>query len=227
MMIFLFAIAGLLTGSLINWAADYLPRFAIDKSLAPQNVEPRLTLAVVRPTRSKPLALAVEVLTALLFAYATLRFGLTWPSMWLALIGAVLILVAVTDLKYRLVLNVVIYPTAALVVLWQVFGAQANIAWILIGGAFGLAMFWLVAWLRPGDLGGGDVKLAMLIGMLFGFPHVLWALLIGVVAGGLAIGWLMIARHWQAKDQIPYAPFLCLGALIALLYNPFAALFPL
>ncbi len=147
--------------------------------------------------------------------------------MWQALIGAVLILVAVTDLKYRLVLNVVIYPTAALVVLWQVFGAQANLVWILIGGTFGLAMFWLVAWLRPGDLGGGDVKLAMLIGLLFGFPHVLWALLIGVVAGGVAIGWLMIARHWQSKAQIPYAPFLCLGALIALLYNPFAALFPL
>lgn len=227
MLIFLSTLAGFLTGSLINWAADYVPRFAIDKSLVPPNLQPRLTLAVARPTRSNPLALAVEVLTALLFAYAALRFGMTWPGVWLALIGAVLILVAVTDLKYRLVLNAVIYPAAVTVVLWQLFIAQANVAWVLIGAAFGLAIFWLAAWLRPGDLGGGDVKLAALIGLLFGFPHVLWALLIGVVAGGVAVGWLVVARRWKAKAQIPYAPFLCLGALIALLYNPFATLFPL
>jgi prepilin signal peptidase PulO-like enzyme (type II secretory pathway) len=76
-------------------------------------------------------------------------------------------------------------------------------------------------------LGGGDVKLALLIGLALGFPTVLWALLVGVGSGAVtAVTLLIISRRqpqkqaWNRKSQIPYAPFLCLGAIIALLYNP-------
>lgn len=226
-MIVIYTVLGLLMGSIINWAVDYLPRFTVDRSLVPANLQPRLTLALIRPTRSLMLNVSVEIVTAVWFAYAWLQAGTSWPSVWLAAVGALFILVAAIDLKYRLILNAVIYPAAILIAILQIGLWHANYIMILIGAVFGLIIFLMVAWLRPEDLGGGDIKLAALIGLLFGFPHVLWALLIGVVAGGLAVGWLVIVRHWHAKAQIPYAPFLCLGALIALLYNPFATLFPL
>jgi prepilin signal peptidase PulO-like enzyme (type II secretory pathway) len=36
---------------------------------------------------------------------------------------------------------------------------------------------------------------------------------------------LLLSRRWNLKSQIPYAPFLCLGALIALFYNPLTSIF--
>lgn len=225
----IFGVLGLMVGSGLNWAADVLPRFAVDKALVPPNLQPHFQIAVVAAARTRRLTveLAVEVLTAGLFALAAATRGPTWSAVWLAMLIAVFMLIAVIDLKYRLVLNIVIYPALALVLLLQLSGSAADFVRAVIGAAFGLVMFLVVAWLRPGELGGGDVKLAALLGLLFGFPDVLWALIIGVFAGGaVAIG-LVAARRRAPQTQMPYAPFLCLGALIALFYNPLIRLFTL
>ena len=224
-MIILYAVIGILTGSLINWAADYLPRFAVDRSLVPPNLQPRFRLALLRPATADRLSLAIELLLAVLWVYLGSRTSTIGDWLWLAAMCAFFILVAVIDLKYRLVLNVVLYPALIIALITQLLIVRANLISVLIGAAFGLLIFLAALWLRPNDLGGGDVKLAGLIGVIFGFPHVLWALLIGVVAGGLAAIGLLAGRRWQPSAQIPYAPFLCLGAIIALLYNPLAAFF--
>ena len=224
-MIILYAFIGLLTGSVINWAAQVLPRFAVDKTAVPSNLQPRFRVALLRPATADRLSLATEVGGALLFAYLGWRTPNFGDWLWLAAACAFFGLVAVIDLKYRLVLNVVMYPALVVVSVAQVVVMRANIIGVLIGGAFGLLIFLAARWLRPNDLGGGDVKLAALIGVVFGFPHVLWALLIGVLAGGaVAIG-LLAGRRWRPSAQMPYAPFLCLGAIIALLYNPLTAFF--
>jgi prepilin signal peptidase PulO-like enzyme (type II secretory pathway) len=220
----IWAIMGILTGSFINWAADYTPRFAADRALVPANLQPRWQLSVARPARSGALNVTVESLTALMFAYVGACYGLTWTGLSMSVLVAFFILIGVIDLKHRLVLNVLIYPAAIFVLIMHLI-TGSNWIYVMVGGAFGFVIFLAAAWLRPGDLGGGDIKLATLIGLLFGFPHVLWALSIGVVAGGLGAIGLLVTRRWSAKAQMPYAPFLCLGALIALFYNPLATIF--
>ena len=94
---------------------------------------------------------------------------------------------------------------------------------MIIGGIFAFVIFYGTAILKPGDLGGGDVKLAALIGLTFGFPAVLWVLIVGAGTGAVvAIYFLLKSGH--SVRSIPYAPFLCLGALVALFYNPFLTL---
>lgn len=88
----------------------------------------------------------------------------------------------------------------------------------LLGAGFAFFIFFMTARLKPGQLGMGDVKLATLIGFGFGFPGVLIALVIGAGAGALAAVWLL-ARKSSTSRTIPYAPFLCLGAL-AVLFIP-------
>jgi len=97
----------------------------------------------------------------------------------------------------------------------------------LLGGAVGLSPFLLVALVRPGSMGGGDVKLAALIGLTVGFPQVLWALTLGILAGGIAALLLVLTPRWGLKSHIPYAPFLCLGAMLTLVYDPLLLIFPL
>jgi len=97
----------------------------------------------------------------------------------------------------------------------------------LLGAGVGLVLFLAPALLLPGGLGGGDVKLAGLIGLLLGFPAVFWALAVGVVLGGLvAIGLVAVAGR-DPEYAIPYGPFMCLGALVALLYDPVSRIAPI
>src|SRR5690606_42024722 len=86
----------------------------------------------------------------------------------------------------------------------------------VVGGVMACSIFFLTGWLRPGRLGFCDVKLATLIGVGLGFPTILWALLAGTGAAGVVAIWLL-HRGASAQNRIAYAPFLCLGALAALL----------
>ena len=223
-------IIGLLVGVVLNWAADYLPRFRV-RAGSTKLAKPSFNLALWRlmtARSARPQSLwigaAVELITAALFAYLSARFGLSPPLFLFALLAALFILIALIDLKYRLVLNVLVFPAIAVVLIAAFVIPDLDIRRVLLGGAFGFFIFAGVAWLRPGELGWGDVKLATLIGMIFGFPDALWALAIGIFAGGISAIVLIVSRRGTRRSQIPYAPFLCLGALVALLYNPISIL---
>jgi prepilin signal peptidase PulO-like enzyme (type II secretory pathway) len=71
--------------------------------------------------------------------------------------------------------------------------------------------------------GGGDVNLAAIIGFAVGWPGVIFALLIAVLAGGLfSFGYIivqLIRRRYVPYSAVPYGPFLILGALSIYLYG--------
>ncbi len=145
-----------------------------------------------------------------------------WALAALAATGIFLLVVALLDLRYRIVPNRLVYPAAvmALAARLLLYGASDALVALAAGlGAFGL--FFLAGWVSPGGLGGGDIKLAGLTGLLTGFPGIFLALIVAVMSGGLTAVALIASGK---RDPIPYAPFLCLGALVALIWNPLPAL---
>src|SRR5262249_7303704 len=127
-----------------------------------------------------------------------------------------LVFVACFDVATRRVPNRLTIPTAtALVVLRAAFAPSALPA-TLIAGAAAFAFFLLVFALTRGGIGMGDVKLAALVGLLLG-KAALPALLIGTIAGGLASLLVLVARRGGRGQTIAYAPYLCLGAALAIL----------
>lgn len=200
---FLWLVLGFLLGWLLNWLSDFLPcRLA---------KTPRSAILQKQPAG---LPWVMGSTTAVVCYYFGLR------GQWVSLaLYAFFLLIALIDGKYRLVLNVLVYPAIALTLAYHLVDGRQSWTAVLLGGGLALAAFVLAAWLRPGDLGGGDVKLAALIGLIFGFPGVLWPLLLGVGLGGLAAAYLLL-RGYGRRYHIPYAPFLSLGVFIALLYTP-------
>ncbi|MCA9973983.1 MAG: prepilin peptidase [Anaerolineales bacterium] len=177
---------------------------------------PRLTHGRARQTAVSPrLSLALSI------TFTAAAFAIQWlqNQPLAAPVFCFLWLISLIDLKYRLVPNLLVYPALVVVLLHHLLLRPYSLAALLLGGGMAFAIFALTAWLRPGDLGGGDVKLATLIGFAFGFPDVLWALILGIGLGGAA-AILLFLRTRNLKLHIPYAPFLCLGAWIALLYTP-------
>ena len=161
-----------------------------------------------------PVYPAVELGTALLVAGCVWKFGLSAEAALAAFFCAVLVAVSAIDLRHRIVPNRIVVPAAAIVL-----GAQTAIhpspEWAI--GAVGAAGFLLVAALAyPAGMGMGDVKLALLLGAMLG-RTVPVGMLLGMIAA-LVPSAVLFARHGSKarKMGIPFAPFLALGALIAL-----------
>ena len=157
---------------------------------------------------------AVELATAGLVAGCFVAFGLTGEAVLASFFCVVLVVLSAIDLEHRIVPNRIVLP-AALVVLLAHTALDPSPEWLL--GALGASGFLLLAALAyPAGMGMGDVKLALLLGAMLG-RLVGVGLMLGMVAA-LVPSVVLLARHGSAarKMGIPFAPFLALGALIAL-----------
>ncbi|WP_053353386.1 prepilin peptidase [Leucobacter musarum] len=97
-------------------------------------------------------------------------------------------------------------------------GATVLLDTVAVAGALGLG-FWLLWRFAPSGLGGGDVKLAPLIGAMLGFAGGWQGALIGVFAAFVAAaawGLVMRARRPSARAAVAFAPCLCLGAWLVI-----------
>ena len=144
----------------------------------------------------------------------------------------VLIQVIFFDFEHHLILDRVMFPAMLLAFLvtlsplissrlglWQQpwyagigMGVAAGLLFLLLGLA-GSALF------RAEALGFGDVKLALFLGLLLGWPYTFTALFYGVLlatAGAIAY----IVTHRSMKGTIAYGPYLAAGALFVLLRLP-------
>jgi leader peptidase (prepilin peptidase) / N-methyltransferase len=157
---------------------------------------------------------AVELATALLVAACVLRFGLSPRAAVAAFFCSVLVVVSATDLTHRIVPNRVVLPAAALVLVAQLL-IEPRLEWPL--ASLGAALFLFAAALAyPKGMGMGDVKLALLLGAALG-RGVAVALMLGMLAA-LVPAVVLLVRHGAAarKMALPFAPFLALGAVVAL-----------
>jgi leader peptidase (prepilin peptidase)/N-methyltransferase len=128
---------------------------------------------------------------------------------------AVLVVISVVDVKERIVPNRVVLPAAAIVLAARTL-LHPSLVWIAAGA--GAAAFLLAAAIvRPGGMGMGDVKLALLLGVAVGrsVPIALVVALVAAAVPSIAI----LARHGSRGRTmtIPFGPFLALGGLVALL----------
>jgi leader peptidase (prepilin peptidase)/N-methyltransferase len=164
--------------------------------------------------RISPLYPAVELATAGLVAACFVAFGLSGKAVVAAFFCAVLVAVTATDITHRIVPNRIVVPAAVLVLAAQT-ALSPSPEWAI--GAFGAAGFLLLAALAyPTGMGMGDVKLALLLGAMLG-RDVTVGLMLGMFAA-LVPSVYLLARHGKAarKMGIPFAPFLALGAVVAL-----------
>ena len=156
----------------------------------------------------------VEAATALLAAACILVFGLNAYGLTAAFFCAVLVVISAIDIEHRIVPNRIVLPAAAVVLAAQLL-REPSLEWPLaaLGASTGL---FLVALAYPRGMGMGDVKLALLLGAMLGVDVVV-ALMAGMLAA-LVPAVVLLARHGSAarKLAIPFAPFLALGALVAL-----------
>lgn len=86
----------------------------------------------------------------------------------------------------------------------------------LVAGGF---FFWLVWISKEKWMGWGDVKFAILMGLLLGFPVILIGLFIAYLLGATIGITLMILGKKKMQSEIPFGPFLCAGTFLGMIYG--------
>lgn len=231
-----FGILGLLVGSFLNVCIDRLPA---KKSLAYPSSHCDTCQHPLKPWDNIPVfsylwlrgkcrycgaripqrILWVELSTGILFAFLFWRYGLTFEFPLIAFYTCILLVLAVIDLRHKLILNVIVYPAAAIALIIGFFLPEFDIYKGVLGGAIGFAILMIPALVSRTGMGWGDVKMAGLIGLMTGYPRVFAGLLGGIILGGVTAVTLIILKKKTRKDTIPFGPFLALGAFLALIYG--------
>jgi Type IV leader peptidase family len=155
--------------------------------------------------------------------------GLLIHLLWIA----IFVHVVNFDLKHKLILNVITYPSILAALVLSTWSPGLTLTSAIIGAVGVAAFFFVQNLVSRGSIGLGDAKLGALIGAVTGAgPAVtgagstsahlgaVYAVIAGVFIGGATAVVLLVTRIRGLKDPIPYGPFLCAGAALILYLGP-------
>lgn len=206
--------------------------------LAPKDLVPVLSWLYLRgkcrycrvKIQDNPL---VEVLLPVLFVISYLAWplalhgvGLYQFYFWLVFLVGFMAL-AVYDLRWFLLPNRIIYPLIGLAML-EVLGTLVFFhgGWhTLAGAAWGVAfvsgIFYVIFQVSDGQwIGGGDVKLGIVLGLLVGGPlNGLVLIFIASMLGTLVALPLLLAGKASRTSKLPFGPYLLLATAVVTLYG--------
>jgi leader peptidase (prepilin peptidase)/N-methyltransferase len=162
----------------------------------------------------------LELFTALLVAGAAATYDRPWIAVMVALFVALMPAITWIDIERRIIPNRITYPA------FVGFAGYVVIAWLFDGGTdparglvgallYGGGLF-LVALVSRG-MGMGDVKLALVIGVVLGAIGLRY---VGVAAAGAVLfggvgGIVALAMGRNRKAMIPFGPYMAAGAVVA------------
>ena len=172
----------------------------------------------------------VELLMGALAVTLLFRFGFGVAFFVNVAFAAALVVISFIDLDVRIVPDVISLPGIGLGLLASVLrypwptehlsippSPVSSLLGVLLGGGLLLLVAWLYELFSGTEgMGGGDVKLLAMIGAFLGWPSIPIALFFASLTGSVVGVVLMWRAGAGGKYALPFAPFLCLGALFHL-----------
>jgi prepilin signal peptidase PulO-like enzyme (type II secretory pathway) len=171
---------------------------------------------------TNPLGCLVAPLLAMtdwILAFARMTGAVADLAFWFY-IAAVLIVIFVYDLKHFIIPDKILLPAIAVAFFYALVFDFANLGGRLLGAVVGFLFFFVIFAVSNGEwMGFGDVKFAVLMGLILGFSNTLaglfFAFLFGAIIGIIS----MIFGKKGLKSEIPFGPFLVLGTFAALFWG--------
>lgn len=166
----------------------------------------------------------VELATATLLCIQNWRWGSSVSFVLFAALTAVLIVVTMVDYDHQIIPDrfIVIIAILGLCYLFAVRFWQAGSVAVLdsiIGCLLGGGLFFLIAVVSKGGMGGGDIKLVAALGLWFGWKQLLLLIVLSFVLGAIISVFLLLRHKKTGKDGIPFGPFIALAAYLVSLFG--------
>ncbi|MBQ0140228.1 MAG: prepilin peptidase [Kurthia sp.] len=161
------------------------------------------------------LHILLEFLTGLLFvlAFLTCTSVLELTVAWTMI--SLLVIITVSDLLYTLILDKILLIFGSVIFLLRMV-APLDPLWDMFAGAFlGCAILLFLTVVSKGGIGGGDIKLYLIIGFILGSKLTLLSLLLSAIIG------LLVALFLKkgVGQSMPFGPSIAGGSLLSYFYG--------
>lgn len=162
-----------------------------------------------------PLYPTMELITGLLFAFSYYTIGFQLELLVALLFISLLVIITVSDLAYMLIPNKILLPFG--IVLFALRLVSPLSPWwdSILGAAIGFGLLLLIGIVSKGGMGGGDIKLFFVIGLVLGTVHTLLTLFLAALIGTIAGVFILRKRGKGRKTPIPFGPSIAVAACIA------------
>ncbi|MDO9536298.1 MAG: A24 family peptidase [Bacillota bacterium] len=157
----------------------------------------------------------VEIISAGIFLNCFYFFGFSPLFFKFIFIFSLLLLISCIDLKTGLIPNRITLFLFLWIFFWQLFYPYLSPESAALGFLAGGGLFYLIALLSRGGMGGGDVKLMAVLGLAAGWPYMLLVFLLSFVMGAVAGLGLLVFGKKTRKDPLAFAPYLSLALWFA------------
>jgi leader peptidase (prepilin peptidase) / N-methyltransferase len=188
---------------------------------------------------------AVELLTGVLFFICYCAFGLSLDALKWSIFSAIMVVLVFTDLRERILPDVVNYTGLALGLVLSLFvePADGTARWIanrmfefpppaplisladaLFGAAIGAGLLWGIseAYFRlrgREGMGMGDVKMMLMAGAFLGTKRTLLTIFAGSLLGSVLGIAFILARRKDSDYELPFGTFLGLAAILVVFFG--------
>jgi leader peptidase (prepilin peptidase)/N-methyltransferase len=166
----------------------------------------------------------VEAMTGVLFAAAYVTFGQTLNAIVAAIFLAALLAITMIDLEHQIIPDVISLPGILAGCIASL--ATGRVHWLdsILGIALGAGIITVILlvgtwWAGQQAMGGGDIRLAAMLGAFLGWKVLIFSLFLASFLGGI-IGLILLGTGLRGrKDPIPFGPFLAAGGAAGMFFG--------
>lgn len=159
--------------------------------------------------------LAIECSTAVLFCFAFWRFGYSIEILVSLLFISMLAIITVSDIQYMVIQNRILLLFGVLILFLRFTIQQTPILELVGGAILGFGLLFALSILSKGGIGGGDIKMYVVIGLVLGIQNTFISLFLASVIG-LFIAFLL---KKGMRELIPFGPAIAIGSLVAYFFG--------
>jgi leader peptidase (prepilin peptidase)/N-methyltransferase len=158
-------------------------------------------------------------------------------SVFIGFIFTLFLFFALYDVKHKIIPNKVIHPAIILVGFFDLIFALGmhlapiqlflsiwgdfNLLWNMLAAVVGGLFILLIILITKGKgMGGGDVKLLFLMGLILGWKRLLVAFYAAIITGSIiGVLWAVVKRKRIEGFEVPFGLFLSIGTVFSILWG--------
>lgn len=161
----------------------------------------------------------MELITGMLFAFAYWKLGFSFELVTAILFMSMLVIITVSDLAYMLIPDKVLVFFGVLLIIFRFISPLTPWWDSILGAVGGFGILLGIAILSKGGMGGGDIKLFAVIGLVLGLLSTLLTLFMASFIGAI-VGIIHLRRSKQGrKTPVPFGPSIAVAAIIVYFYG--------
>jgi len=166
----------------------------------------------------------VEGLTGAWAVLLFLAFGPTAQAAIFFVLFCLLMVASFVDVDRMMIPDKVTLPGIVLGLALNTLVAPRNIVTFILGAVLAAMALYAVAILgellfKKESMGGGDIKLAAMVGAFIGWKGILLSLFLAVLLGSVVGIVLIVSGLRKRREHIPFGPFIAAGSILVVFWG--------